>query len=205
MKLHLVRHPQPLVDSGVCYGASDVGCSASELQTAALGLQHALPTGLKILCSPLQRCERFAHALYGLEPDLAYKIEARLMEMNFGAWEMQAWNAVAPVQLQAWTDEFLSYSCGGSGESVGQFLQRVAQLLLESAQAGKDQIWITHAGVIRALQWLSGQSFEVFTALAQQRPAPLFQLRAADWPQGAVAFGQVQAWDWPPGWPLDSS
>jgi alpha-ribazole phosphatase len=213
MRLHLVRHPKPLVASGVCYGASDVACADVELQTAAVALHSELPKGPKILCSPLQRCERLAQVLLGLEADLAYKTDARLMEMNFGVWEMQAWDAIAPEQLQAWTQDFPAYRCGGSGESAGQLVRRVAQRLLQSAQAGQDEvgqdevaqdeIWITHAGVIRALQWLSSQPFETFMALAQQRPAPLSQLRAADWPQGVVPFGQVQAWDWPLGWPLD--
>jgi alpha-ribazole phosphatase len=202
MRLFLVRHPKPLVDSGVCYGASDVACAASELEAAALALRDMLPKGLQIVSSPLQRCEQLAHILYGLEPDLAYKTDVRIAEMNFGAWEMLPWNSVSPDELKAWTDDFAGYRCGGSGESTGMFVQRVAQSLFECAQAGQDQIWITHAGVIRALQWLSGQSFDGFTALVQGSE-PLSQLRAADWPQGAVAFGQAQAWHWPPSWPLD--
>jgi alpha-ribazole phosphatase len=203
MNLYLVRHPKPLVDDGVCYGATDLVCASSELQKAALGLRDSLPKGLRILSSPLQRCERFAQEIQRLAPDLAYKTDARLTEMSFGAWEMQAWNVLPPAELQAWTDDFSAYRCGGCGESAGQFVRRVAQLLMESAQTGHDQIWITHAGVIRAVQWLSGQSFEDFTALAAQRPEGLFHLRAADWPQSALAFGQGQAWRWPPSWPMD--
>ncbi len=209
MRLYLVRHPQPLVESGICYGASDVACAASELQQAALNLlnelRNELSQGLLVISSPLQRCEQLAQVLRGLEPDFAYKTDARLAEMDFGAWEMKAWDEIDRAELSAWTDDFTGFCCGGSGESTGQFVQRVAQLVWESQQSGQDQVWITHAGVIRALQWLSTQPLALLTALVQ-RPAPLYAhpypLRAADWPQGVVAFGRVQPWDWPQDWRL---
>ncbi len=221
MRLYCVRHPKPLVDSGVCYGASDVACAASEAQTAAFALRDSLPRGLKILCSPLQRCEHLAQEIQRLEPDLAYKTDARLAEMDFGAWEMQPWNAVPPDELKAWTEDFAVYRCGGSGESAGMFVQRVAQLLVQSAQAGQDQIWITHAGVIRALQWLQAQPLawinawmpELITAPFAHCSETFFELRgerlslwrdqlhARDWPQGALVWCQVQPWDRPLDWP----
>jgi alpha-ribazole phosphatase len=205
MRLYLVRHPQPLVASGVCYGASDVACSAEQIEAGACELLKVLPKGLRVISSPLQRCEHFAQVLCRLQPDLAYITDEKLAEMNFGAWEMRAWDAIAPEEIKAWTDDFANYRCGGSGESAEQFVQRVAQRLWQSAQRGQNEIWITHAGVIRALQWLGGQPFEAFTGLAQ-RPAPLCEplsaLRAADWPKGEVAWCRVQPWDWPLAWPL---
>jgi alpha-ribazole phosphatase len=206
MRLYLVRHPQPLIASGICYGASDVLCSAEQLEIGAQDLLKELPKDLRMISSPLQRCERLAQVLCRLQPDLSYKTDEKLAEMHFGAWEMQAWDAIAPEELKAWTDDFAAYRCGGSGESAGQFVQRVAQRLLESAQHEESEIWITHAGVIRALQWLQTLSFEAFTALVQH-PAPLCeplsQLRAADWPKGVVAWCRVQHWDWPSDWPQD--
>jgi alpha-ribazole phosphatase len=204
MRLYLVRHPQPIVAQGVCYGASDAACSPSELDAAALELIKTLPRGLRVTSSPLQRCEQLAKLLSRLEPDFVYKTDHGLAEMNFGAWEMRAWDAIAPEELRAWTEDFSAYRCGGSGESAGQFVQRVARRLIQSAQGGNDEIWITHAGVIRALLWLASQSFETLTALAQ-RPGllceALSRLRAADWPRGELAFGRAQPWDWPQAWP----
>ncbi len=203
MRLHLLRHPRPLIQSGLCYGATDVACAASALQEAALRLRDVLPKGLPVICSPLQRCEHLAQVLQRLEPDFAYKTDGRLAEMNFGAWELQAWNAIHSAELAAWTDDFANYRCGASGESAGQFVQRVASCLWEGRIHGQDQVWITHAGVIRALVWLSKQPFALFTALAQgskQAFEPLYPLRAADWPQCELAFAQVQAWDWPTDW-----
>ncbi len=202
MRLYLVRHPKPLVEAGICYGVSDLACAASDLQTAVLALRDTLPKACQVISSPLQRCEQLAQVLYGREPDFAYQTDARLAEMDFGAWEMQAWDAISRDELTAWTDDFANYRCGGFGESTGQFVRRVAQRLGQSAQSGEDQVWITHAGVIRALQWLHMQPWAVFTALVQGSDS-LCHLRAADWPRGGMAFAQVLTWDWPPAWPLN--
>ncbi len=211
MKIYLVRHPQPLVASGICYGASDLACSAQALERAAFGLLEELPQRLPMISSTLSRCERLAQILCRLEPTFAYKTDQKLAEMHFGAWEMQPWAQIPSHELSQWTDAFASYRCGGSGESCAQFVQRVAKRWHQSAQAGEDQIWITHAGVIRAVQWLSGQPHALFAALTAEPArcsdlaALLRPLRAADWPSGEVAFAQVQTWDWPLAWPQQAS
>jgi hypothetical protein len=136
--------------------------------------------------------------------------------MNFGNWELRRWDGIAQQEISAWTDDFAHYCCGGSGESTAQFVQRVAQCLVRTVRAGRDEIWITHAGVIRALMWLQDKSYfqrwlqaliaaqakEIIAAqgqgqgLAQLPPDLLCQLRAADWPQGAVAYCQLLTMDW---------
>jgi alpha-ribazole phosphatase len=209
IRLHLLRHTKPLVAQGVCYGATDVPCDEAEMQAAAQNMLKTLPeqrtTRLHVISSPLQRCERLAQAGRAVEPVFAYKTDARLAEMNFGAWEMQAWSNISSAELSAWTDDFARYRCGGSGESAGQFVQRVAARWLDSALSGQDQLWITHAGVMRAVQWLSVQPFEDVIALARHLELAcglLSRLRADQWPKGELAFGQLQVQDWPQGWPL---
>ncbi len=200
MQLYLVRHPQPLVTPGVCYGASDVTCSPEVLESAADHLMSVLPKGLGMLSSPLSRCEQLAQILCRREADFSYKTDDRLAEMNFGAWEMQAWSSIAPDELSAWTDSFGSYRCGGTGQSTGEFVRRVAQRLFESARSGGDQIWITHAGVIRAVQWLSQQPFQTLIAMADSQAVPS-RLLASDWPRSALAYCQVLRWEAPRHWP----
>jgi alpha-ribazole phosphatase len=56
MKLWLLRHAQPLVDSGVCYGALDVAADEAATHVAAQGAAQALPPDLLVWHSPLQRC-----------------------------------------------------------------------------------------------------------------------------------------------------
>jgi alpha-ribazole phosphatase len=206
MKLWLVRHAQPLVEKGVCYGASDVPCDPRTLQTAGQALIKQLPLGVSIISSPLQRCEHLAQVLCRLEPGFCYQVDPAITEMNFGDWELKRWDDIAATELQAWTDDFAHHLCGSSGESTLQFVQRVAQRLEHSLRANKDEIWITHAGVIRAVLWLERhQSFRAWMQALLAQPADslafpsdlLHDLRAADWPQDAVVWCQVLTWRWP--------
>ena len=51
MKIWLVRHAQPLVEAGVCYGASDVAADRAATQDAAQRLAEALQS-LHVACWP---------------------------------------------------------------------------------------------------------------------------------------------------------
>lgn len=205
MKLWLLRHPKPQVAPGLCYGSSDVVCDEQDLQNAAQSLQQQwlqLGKDTPVICSPLQRCEQTLLILPGQGPDLVYKIDARLAEMHFGDWELRPWAEISQRELTDWTDDFTNYRCGTHGESTSQLVHRVAQRLYESLLSGsEDEIWVTHAGVMRALLWLErqGLSGNELTALAA---APLQAgLRAADWPQDEIPFGQwltVALWPLPP-------
>ena len=124
-QLWLARHAQPLIAPGVCYGQLDMAADAFPTAECALALARALPAGLRVMSSPLQRCEQLAQALRALRPDLAYKTDARLQEMAFGQWEGRAWQAIDPAELAAWTDDFANFQAGHSGESVTAFMARV--------------------------------------------------------------------------------
>ena len=183
MKLWLVRHAQPLVAPGICYGRLDVATDAGATAECASKLAARLPNGIRIVTSPLQRCEQLANALIGLRPDLTCKKELRLQEMDFGDWEGRRWDAIGAAALDAWVADFARHRPGG-GESVQAFLQRVAAVwdeLWDQANASArdepaDTVWITHAGVIRAATLL-------------QRD--LRQLTRADqWPTITPGFGE---------------
>jgi len=79
----------------------------------------------------------------------------------------------------------------------------VVTCLLSSWRDNEDVVWLTHAGVIRALQWLERQAgfglwLDTVTndaAFVQELPrAFLGGLRSEDWPQEAVAYGRFLAW-----------
>lgn len=171
----LVRHAQPLIEPGVCYGATDAAADAHATHLAAQALAAVLPRGVLMQVSPLQRCEQLAQALCGLRPDLAYKLDARLKEMDFGVWEGQRWDAIPASAYDAWTAAFAQHRFGGA-ESVSEVMQRVASAWDEASAAGGPTVWITHAGVIRAASLLA-QGVRVIE-------------RADQWPAGAPAFGQ---------------
>ncbi|HEY3045914.1 MAG TPA: histidine phosphatase family protein [Polaromonas sp.] len=153
MKLWLVRHAQPLIEAGVCYGQLDMAADAQATRLCAEALAQVLPPGIAVVTSPLQRCEQLAHVLVGLRPDLTFKTDARLREMDFGSWEGRRWDAIGSAALDAWIADFARHRPGG-GESVQAFMQRVAgiwdELWAGTPVPVTDTVWITHAGVIRA-------------------------------------------------------
>lgn len=175
MKLWLVRHARPLVDAGVCYGASDMPADESHTAATAAQLVPLLPPGLTVWTSPLQRCTQLAQALQASRPDLKLRPDARLAEMHFGCWEGVRWDDIPRTAFDDWTTNFGVARFGGH-ESVNEVLQRVAAARAESKALGRDAVWVTHAGVLRAMALLD----QGFTALDQ----------AAQWPQAVVGWGE---------------
>lgn len=174
MKLWLVRHAQPLIPSGVCYGATDVAADEQATQQAATALAVLLPQRIQVLSSTLQRCELLARCLRGLRPDLTYKVDARLVEMDFGCWEGLRWDHIPQAAFERWTADFGGHRFGGK-ESVSGFMQRVASAWDETQRLGLDTVWVTHAGVMRAASLLAQGVRQV--------------AQADQWPRAAPAFG----------------
>ncbi len=175
MKLWLVRHAQVLFTPGTCYGALDVPAGLEVTLACAQALAAVLPAGASISTSPLQRCEQLTQALMRLRPDLICKTDARLQEMNFGTWEGRPWADIARSEFDDWTANFADHAVGSHGESVSRVMARVGQAFDELPDA-PDHVWITHAGIIRAVQLLAGGVRQIS--------------RADQWPQDGVACGQ---------------
>ncbi|TAG33813.1 MAG: phosphoglycerate kinase, partial [Polaromonas sp.] len=66
----MVRHAQPLVDAGTCYGQLDMPADARATLACAQALVKILPPGINVAASPLQRCEQLTVALLAAAPDL---------------------------------------------------------------------------------------------------------------------------------------
>jgi alpha-ribazole phosphatase len=148
VKLHLVRHPQPAVPPGLCYGASDVAVAEDELARVQAALHAAgLPGALPVIASPLQRCALLARRLH--PPSLRF--DARLAEMDFGRWELRAWDAIPHSEVDAWVADLLHYRPGGA-ECVLDVARRVAACVVELRESGQaEALLICHAGTIRLL------------------------------------------------------
>ena len=95
--------------------------------------------------------------------------------MHFGQWEDRPWAEIDKAELTDWTADFAHYRAGGTGESVTQFMARVADAFDELDPA-LDTVWLTHAGVIRAAT-LIAQGIRHIS-------------RADEWPTDAPAYGQ---------------
>lgn len=178
MKLWLQRHARALCEPGLCYGRSNVQADAALTQQAAAMLAQALPQDVALWVSPLGRCTALADALQALRPDLGpARIDPRLAEMHFGAWEGRPWSAIARPEFDAWTADFAGSRAGGDGESTDEFVQRVAAAWDDWQTRGHSAAWITHAGVMRAVRLIEGGQRTVRTA--------------AEWPTEAIEFGQL--------------
>ncbi|WP_087747552.1 MULTISPECIES: histidine phosphatase family protein [unclassified Acidovorax] len=178
-RLWLVRHAQPLVAAGTCYGALDVPADAAATQAAARRLAQALPKRVIAHHSTLQRCELLALATQALRHDLTIHPDARLREMDFGTWEGRAWDRIGQNAIDAWTADFALHRPGG-GDNLAALLARVAAALnaaRQQARAGSDVVWFTHAGVARCVAWLLAHG---------EARMP----RADEWPVPAPAWGE---------------
>lgn len=144
MRLYLVRHPRPAVAEGVCYGQTDLAL-AEPVGPIAESLRIQLPKGLPVYSSPLRRCLELAAVLHP-----APIVDDRLMEMDFGEWEMQRWDEIDRRAMDAWAADPLGFSppCGESPASLMRRVGEFCQLLNE------ESVLITHAGVIKAMTGL---------------------------------------------------
>lgn len=141
MRLHLIRHPKPQVELGICYGQLDI---PAKIETADLArLRAELPPGLPVWSSPLLRCRQLAEQLHS-QP----VIDERLSEINFGDWEGRRWDDIPRHEIDAWAADVVNYAPPG-GESPRQLQARARQAI--AGIDAPEAVIVTHAGVIRAL------------------------------------------------------
>ena len=179
MRVFLVRHPAPLVASGLCYGSTDLGVAPDELARVAATLSATLPRGVPLFSSPLRRCAELAGTLAASLECSSLTFDARLVEMDFGLWEMRRWDDISRSEIDAWADDMAGYRPGG-GESVLQMTERVAAFHSELICRRQEcAIIICHAGTMRLL--------------AASQPGlslPEVALQAASTPHG-IGYGQT--------------
>lgn len=167
MELILVRHPRPDIAPGLCYGRTDVAASPQAIAVVAQGLRDAgLPGALPLYASPLRRCADLAAQF-----KVPVMLDARLAEMDFGAWEMRPWDAIARAEVDAWSADLLHYRPGG-GENVMDVARRVAAFRDELRQANHARaLAVCHAGAMRLLAALhAGGTLEEAALRAAAQP-----------------------------------
>ena len=113
---------------------------------------RSFPAEARIVASPLRRAQDLARRLGDPETD------ARLVEMDFGAWEKRRWDDLPRDEIDAWAADFTGYAPPG-GESVGAMAARTVdwwELGLAQrwprirASTGGGRAWRTVAGFGRA-------------------------------------------------------
>jgi len=173
MEIYLVRHTKTVCEKGICYGQSDVAL-AEPFELIFENIISQLPNEAAIFTSPLQRCVILAKHIQSKIKTLSYQEDSRLMEMNFGDWEMKNWNDIPPAQLNPWMEDFVNVKAS-NGESFTELHQRTNAFLSEQISKKTNQpiIIVAHAGILRSF-------------LCHQSSLPL-----KDAFQNKIDFGQV--------------
>ena len=155
MKLWLLRHARVQLPDGLCYGGSDVPANPDLTLHAARHWTARLPVGAIWRVSALGRAQQLADALRALREDVPQAtVDERLNEMHFGRWELQPWDSIPRPAFDEWMADFAHHRFGGV-ESTQMLLDRVAVALQDlKADGPAHAVWVTHAGVIRAVSYL---------------------------------------------------
>ncbi|WP_158563236.1 alpha-ribazole phosphatase family protein [Chitinophaga silvatica] len=146
MEIYLIRHTTPSVDAGFCYGTSDVDVAGSFEEDAARVKGMLTPGQYKVISSPLQRCAKLARYLYGDQ----FEVDDRLMEMDFGDWEMKPWDDISRNALDRWALNIVFERIPG-GETYEELFNRSKEIFEECLASGEDTVLVTHNGVIRCI------------------------------------------------------
>lgn len=170
MRLALLRHTRPLVPAAQVYGRSEVPVDPRRDAAAADDALRELGGVRLVVTSPRLRCRGLADLLAaGLQVPL--RVDPRLQEVDLGAWEGRSWAAVPRDELDAWVARFIDHRPGG-GESTRELLTRVGAALADWRSGTDDALWVTHAGVIRAVDLLRAGITAPTAAQWPQRPVP---------------------------------
>lgn len=149
MEFIFIRHTSVDVESGTCYGQTDVPLrdtfptEAEKVKEELFALELAAPFDA-VYTSPLSRCTRLAeYCGFG-----DAQRDDRLKETNFGDWEMKKWADINQNQLQQWFDDW-HHTAAPNGESFADQLRRVGAAIDDMKKSGKKRIAIfAHGGVI---------------------------------------------------------
>lgn len=152
MEIYLVRHTITEADKTVCYGQADVPVDMNQFKLSFPGLLSKLPEHTDtIFSSPLTRCSFLAQELLNIKyAEASLILDSRIMELNFGDWEMGKWNKINQQDLEKWMNNFTTEKIPG-GESNADLHERVTDFWNEAIQKHNGCCIITHAGVIRSI------------------------------------------------------
>ena len=144
-KIVWVRHTAPDVIPGTCYGQTDVPLKASfEEEASKCAAQLKKYSFQKAYTSPLSRCTRLA-GFCGFKEAVH---DPRLMEMNFGDWEMKRYDEIDDPYLSRWFDDYLHLPAP-NGESLEMQYSRISAFIDDILKKDENEIVVfSHGGSI---------------------------------------------------------
>lgn len=149
MLVYVIRHTPVDVPQGICYGRSDVALHADWRDHFA-AVRKRLPLQAlahnNVYSSPLKRCRLLAEELTE-----SVQQSELLSEMDFGEWELNAWDAVPKQEIHRWLSDLVHTRAPG-GERLSDVYARSTRFLTQLAETPHDVAFVlTHGGVIRCL------------------------------------------------------
>lgn len=149
----LVRHPAVSNAAGRCYGRLDLPL-ADPASIAPIVTALAPRRGATIHTSPLARCRVVAEALAADWSQPSPIIDARLLEMDFGAWEGLLWDDIPRADLDRWAADLLGFAAPG-GETGAALVARVTDFWHNVTNRTGAHVIITHGGPLKVLMALA--------------------------------------------------
>lgn len=151
MNIYAIRHTKPDIESGICYGQSDLQVANSftlEQKVVSEKLEGIWFDW--VYCSPLQRCRILAESMF---EDEVIVFDDRLKELNFGDWELKSWEDIYSGKYgKVWFDNYQEMKTP-NGESYPEMRKRIESFLSKIKENDYKNIAIfTHVGVIRIMK-----------------------------------------------------
>ncbi len=149
MEIYLVRHTKVAISRDICYGISDVELAESgneDIQKVVTKLQGE--SFQKSFTSPLKRCKKLSNHL-----SKGAIVDNALVEMDFGDWELQRWDAIDKNVLDTWMNDFVNET-PPNGECYMDFTMKSVFFfdeLVKGLKSDDKVLLTTHSGVIRSI------------------------------------------------------
>ncbi len=144
MEIYLVRHTETVCVKGICYGQADVELMEPYFKQFQ-EIKRQMPQEAIFYSSPLKRCTVLADFLSTSN----YTTDNRLMEMNFGNWELKSWDDIPSEEIDPWMKDFVNVNVP-NGESFVELHDRVLSFIEEKKEDASSLVIVAHAGVIRS-------------------------------------------------------
>ena len=147
MLIHVISHTTPQIAPATCYGQADIPLVDTFPQERDVVLSKLLDNYDYLITSPLQRCALLAEAINADQR----AVDKRILEYNFGDWELKAWNEITHEESHEWRKDIVNITAPG-GESLSLLQARVMDFFEQILQQEHKKIAIvTHSGVQRIL------------------------------------------------------
>ncbi len=148
MDIYFIRHTHVNLEQVTCYGQSNVDL-AETFENEVNNIRKIIPNSIsiEIYTSPLKRCVELAKKL----TNNSLILDDRLLELDFGEWELKKWNSIDKMALKNWTNNYINIPCP-NGESYMDLYNRSIEFFDDLIKKGEiDTLVVTHAGVIRSI------------------------------------------------------